>query len=88
MEIEKYWENHPQALPTTMPTTTSGDTDSVMAAASVLSDFDRYRLTLLAADKAEGWEAELRRFLKDMPADVTPETDIVLWWQDTLNNTV
>jgi hypothetical protein len=64
-----------------MPTTTSGDTDSVMAAASVLSDFDRYRLTLLAADKAEGWEAELRRFLKDMPADVTPETDIVLWWQ-------
>jgi hypothetical protein len=79
--MEKYWKNRPQAPPTTTPTTTTGDTDSVTAVASVLSDFDRYRLTLLAADEAEGWEAELRRYLKDMPANVTPETDIILWWQ-------
>jgi hypothetical protein len=79
--MEKYWKKRPQAPPTTMPTTTTGDTDSVTAAASVLSDFDRYCLTLLAADEAEGWEAELRRYLKDMPANLTPETDIILWWQ-------
>jgi hypothetical protein len=29
----------------------------------------------------EGWEAELRRYLNDMPADVTPETDVVKYWE-------
>jgi hypothetical protein len=29
----------------------------------------------------EGWQAELRRYLKDLPADVTKDTDIVKWWQ-------
>ena len=81
LQMEKYWKNHPRAPPTLTATTTTGNTESATAAASVLSDFDRYRLTLLAADEAEGWEAELRRYLKDMPADVTPETDIILWWQ-------
>ena len=42
---------------------------------------DQYHLTLLAADEAEGWEAELQQYLKDMPADVMPEMDIILWWQ-------
>ena len=77
--MEKYWKNdQPQAPPTVLPTdVTSGDTGS----ASVLSDYDRYRLTLLSTMEREGWEAELRRYEKDMPADVFPETDIVMWWQ-------
>ena len=79
--MEKYWKNRPRAPPTPTATTTTGDTESATATASVRSDFDRYRLTLLAADEAEGWEAELQRYLKDMPADVMPETDIILWWQ-------
>jgi hypothetical protein len=79
--MEKYWKNHPRAPPTPTATTTTGDTESATATTSVLSDFDQYCLTLLAADEAEGWEAELQRYLKDMPADVMPETDIILWWQ-------
>lgn len=79
--MEKYWKNgQSQVLPTVLPTdVTGGDTGS----ASVLSDYDRYRLTLLSesSKEREGWEAELRRYEKDMPADVFPETDIVMWWQ-------
>jgi hypothetical protein len=76
--MEKYWKNCPRAPPATTPTTpTTGDTDTT----SVLSDFHQYHLTLLAMDENEGWEAELRQYLKDMPADVMPETDIILWWQ-------
>jgi hypothetical protein len=72
--MEKYWKNH--APPTALPTdVTNGNTGS----ASVLSDYDRFRLTLLS--EREGWEPELRRYEKDMPADVSPETDIITWWQ-------
>jgi hypothetical protein len=75
--MEKYWKNN-QAPTTVLPTdVTSGDTGSD----SLLSEFDRYRLTLLSNVEREGWEAELRRYEKDMPADVSPGTDIVKWWQ-------
>jgi hypothetical protein len=50
---------------------------------SIISDFDRHRLTLLCQDSEQdgGWEAEIRRYLKDLPANVTKDTDIVEWWQ-------
>jgi hypothetical protein len=50
---------------------------------SQLSEFDRHRQTLVAQeeDQEEGWAAELRRYLKDMPANVSKETDIIEWWQ-------
>jgi hypothetical protein len=49
---------------------------------SILSEFDRHRLMLLSSQvEGEGWRAELRSYLKDMPADVTKDTDIVEWWQ-------
>ena len=47
---------------------------------SILSDFNHHCLTLLLGQK-EGWQAELCRYLKDMPANVMKETDIVEWWQ-------
>lgn len=78
--MEKYWNlknNQPQAplAPTFLPT--SGKNES----ASVLSDYDQYQLTLLSSKEHEGWEAELCCYEKDMPADVSPNTDIVKWWQ-------
>jgi len=48
---------------------------------SILSEFGRHQLMLLSGKKGEGWQAELRRYLKDMPANVTKDTDIVKWWQ-------
>jgi hypothetical protein len=77
--MEKYWKilNQPQA-PTEV---TTGDTaaDTASGSTSVLSEYGRYRLTLMSEN--EGWESELRRYEKDMPLDVSPDTDIVMWWQ-------
>lgn len=49
---------------------------------SILSDFDCHCLALLSSrGEDEGWQAELWQYLKDLPADVTKDTDIVKWWQ-------
>lgn len=49
---------------------------------AILSEFDHHQLTLLSGqEEEEGWQAELRRYLKDLPTDVTKDTDIVEWWQ-------
>jgi hypothetical protein len=48
---------------------------------TILSEYDRYRQSLIQKDDNEGWASELRRYLKDRPADVTKDTDIVHWWQ-------
>jgi IMP cyclohydrolase len=45
------------------------------------SEYKRYCQTLLETEDGEGWSSELRRYLKDRPADVTKGTDIVKWWQ-------
>jgi hypothetical protein len=75
--MEKYWENRPRpSAITTVTSPTSNDAET-----SVMTDFDRYRRTLVAHEEDEGWQSEKRRYLKDMPADVTPETDIILYWQ-------
>ena len=76
--MEKYWKNRPRA-----PSARSTPAANVDASSStgVLSEFERYRRTLVAEDGDCGWESELRRYLKDMPADVTLETNIIKWWQ-------
>jgi len=48
---------------------------------SIFSEFDHHRLTLVSGQEGDGWRAELRQYLKDMPANVTKDTDIVEWWQ-------
>ncbi|RDB16020.1 hypothetical protein Hypma_003461 [Hypsizygus marmoreus] len=47
-----------------------------------LSDFNRHRQALISQDDQEGWASELRRYLKDVPAEVSKDTDIVKWWQN------
>jgi hypothetical protein len=48
-----------------------------------MSEFDRHCLSLLTEDK-EGWAAELQHYLKNMPANVTKDTDVIKWWQVSL----
>ena len=81
--MQKYWISWPRteqpvattSMPTRMTTTTSHD-------ASIMSEFDCHRLLLVSRDDdEEGWPAEMCRYLKDMPANVTKDTDIVKWWQ-------
>ena len=77
--MEKYWKTRPTAPPI-VPT----DPNDLAQPSheSLLSEFDRHRLALLSSqDEDEGWQSEMRQYLKDLPADVTKETDIVKWWQ-------
>jgi hypothetical protein len=76
--MEDYWKTRPRAPIVTTPTATP---DSPSTTTSFLSEFNRHRQNLLTQEEDEGWAAELRRYLKDVPADVTKETDIVEWWQ-------
>lgn len=77
--MERYWKAR-----LTTPTAPTEPADNITQPndESILSEFDRHRLTLLSnqADD-EGWQSEMRRYLKDLPAEVTKETDIVKWWQ-------
>lgn len=79
--MQEYWKARPRLEPTApAPSTT---TRAATNGASMLSEFTRHRLSLVSANE-EGWQAELRRYLGDMPANVTEHTDIVKWWQVSL----
>jgi hypothetical protein len=78
--MRKYWKSNTKTKPATKRNTTS----PAAFDNSVLSEFDRHRLSLIEKEEEEGWPAELRRYLKDMPDDVTKNTDIVEWWQVSL----
>ncbi|KAG6904650.1 hypothetical protein DXG01_008378, partial [Tephrocybe rancida] len=47
---------------------------------SFTSEFDRHRRTLITQNHDDEWQAELRHYLKSVPADVDADTDIVEWW--------
>lgn len=73
--MEEYWQSRPKPAP-------AQATNPIDLSSTNLSEFDRLRHTLVAQEEhEEGWAAELRRYLKGMPADVSKETDIVQWWQ-------
>jgi hypothetical protein len=72
--MERYYQSQQNTNPT--PTQAPPPNND-----SILSEYDRHRLTLLSGQEGEGWQAELRQYLKDMPANVTKDTDIVEWWQ-------
>jgi hypothetical protein len=79
-QLESYWRTRPSA-PTATTLATNVAVACSDASGSFLSEYDRHRQTLLTKEDEEGWAAELRRYLKDVPADVTKKTDIVEWWQ-------
>jgi len=71
--------NHPQTTPVAAE---HSDGSSAAEKLVRLSEFDRHRRTLVtAAEEDDGWATELRCYLKDMPANVSKETDIIRWWQ-------
>ena len=75
--MERYWKARSTTVPTSEPTNDVTQPDE-----SILSEFDRHRLTLLSnQSEDEGWQSEMRQYLKDLPANVTKDTDIVEWWQ-------
>ncbi|GLB37207.1 putative hAT family C-terminal dimerisation region [Lyophyllum shimeji] len=86
--MARYWRTRPGATTSTdtpVPTDTPSPTDTPLASDrrqaqhGHLSDFDRWRETLIAEDET-GWEEELRSYLKTVPKEVTKDTDIIEWW--------
>ncbi|KAH9072194.1 hypothetical protein EDB83DRAFT_2516969 [Lactarius deliciosus] len=74
--MEHYWKTQPREEDTmTMTSSPPPDTH----AQSFLSEYDHHRQSLLTLDHDDGWAAELHCYLKDIPANVTKETDIVEW---------
>jgi hypothetical protein len=75
--MECYWKARieaPSVTPEPPPPESQDD--------SIASEYDRLRRSrLLPNNQDNGWEAELRQYLKDFAEDVTKDTDIVLWWQ-------
>lgn len=79
-QMDKYWNLQPSARErSTTPSTPTNEVPSFKA--SIISNYDWYHQILLMAEENEGWASELWHSLKDMPVDVTKETDIVEWWQ-------
>jgi len=79
--MEQYWKARPAASPTA-PATSTSDVVRPNSEASILSEFDHHCLTLLSDQaESEGWQSEMHRYLRDLPADVTKDTDIIKWWQ-------
>jgi len=78
--MEHYWKARIEVPSTTpeLPPAGSKDNDD-----SIASEYDHLRRSRLLPDNQDdGWEAELRRYLKDFAQDVTKDSDIVTWWQD------
>jgi len=80
--MDEYWNSDPidTLTHTLMNTVATIENDN---ADTLESDFDRHRRLLLtqsANSRAEGWAMELRRYLGDLPADVTKDMNIVNWW--------
>lgn len=70
-----YWTKRPRA-----PLVDNSAVDTNEQPTQDLSDYDLYRQTLITDDNDEGWESELRRYLKEIPAHVSKDTDIVEHW--------
>lgn len=77
-----YWNNRPQATKLDSEHSRSTTPSPQEGSNSLLSEYDRHRQLLItqALEVDEQWSAELRRYLKEIPADVTRDTDIVKWW--------
>ena len=74
-----YYQNRPSTITTL---NVSAQTQASTSSETLnMSEFDKHRETLLAADVEEGWASELRRYLATMQRDVTKHTDIIEWWQ-------
>ena len=83
-QMVEYWSHQPMG--DSISDSASTDMNTVSSGTSILSHFDQYRQSLVELAVDEGWAAELRHYLKDMPVDVTKDTDIVLWWQVSQSN--
>jgi hypothetical protein len=76
--MEEYYQRRPGRSSGTPSTAENEEPEN---GKTVLSEYDQYRQSLVNDDDDEGWNSEYRRYLKDRPANVKKDTDIIQWWQ-------
>ena len=76
--MERYWNTRPNARPQ-VPESTRAAVQG--ESSSLASEYDRIRHSHMHAQGDDGWQAELRRYLKHFPDDVSHDTDLIAWWQ-------
>ncbi|KAM6500774.1 hypothetical protein JOM56_003788, partial [Amanita muscaria] len=87
VQMEEYWKTRPRKHTEEPPLTAGGpSTGCLPEADTVIGEYERYCQTLAQNSDDESWQAELRRYLKEVTYDVSPETDIVNWWQVCIFN--
>ena len=79
LQMESYWRTRLKA-PNRAPPNPAIASTSDPCAGSFLSEYDHHCQMLLMLEE-EGWAVELHRYLKDIPVDITKDSDIVEWWQ-------
>ena len=78
--MTEYWRTRPQHPASGSDNDNDNDNEEPF-----MSEYDRHRLSLLTHGSDEDWQLELRRYLQDIPADVTRDTNIVDWWSVSLH---
>jgi len=80
-EVAEYWNNCPWATRANDPNGSPSPTGSLQEGSeSLLSKYDQHCLMLISQEVDKEWAAELWHYLKEVPTDITQETDIVKWW--------
>jgi hypothetical protein len=74
--MSEYWTTRPQPQPASPTTLRSSPIDTDI----FVFEYDRHQMQLISQGADEEWQLELQRYLQNMPADVTRDTDIVSWW--------
>jgi N-formylglutamate amidohydrolase len=83
--MEEYWE---EAAKVAVKLAHAGESEisAQISASTVKSDFDRHQHQLMeranrtGTTSTIGWPAELHRYLRDLPCDVSENMDVVKWW--------
>ena len=81
--MEEYWQPEPES--DTEPSSADETTAKPKPKRNntLRSEFDHHRQMLVEQSRQRdsgGWAAELRRYLSDLPPNVTRKTDVVTWW--------
>src|SRR6266478_1474805 len=83
-QVAEYWNNWPQVTisPANELPAFSASLQLGGGHDSLLSEYDWHCQTLISEEADVEWSSELCHYLKEVPADVTRDTDIVKWWSD------
>jgi hypothetical protein len=86
--MEYYWKDRPHACGSATTPTSNNACDKKPAGNDrdesdddLDLEYEQYRRSIASDGVEEGWSAELRCYLSDMPNNATKDMDLVKYWQ-------